>query len=251
MILSATVGGQRRSLDISRPIPISIPVRRTQAVNAFGLPDPAFEPFRMGSFIGSVEDGGAVNCEVVHLAPHGNGTHTECIGHIAGRQYQLSECLLPAIMTATLVSVTPINDGRGLSVSRGELEQKLDACSSSAVIVRTLPNSVDKRSRRWSGTQPPYMSTAAMQLLVDLNVHHLLIDVPSVDPEFDNGALEAHHIFWQWPNSPRFQCTITEMVYIPNDVPDGEYALTIGVAPLETDASPSTVILFAWDGEAD
>ena len=34
-----------------------------------------------------------------------------------------------------------------------------------------------------------------MEAIVALGVNHLLIDLPSVDPEFDQGKLIAHRIF--------------------------------------------------------
>jgi len=38
---------------------------------------------RANGFLGSVAEGGAVNFRDVQFNPHGNGTHTECLGHIS------------------------------------------------------------------------------------------------------------------------------------------------------------------------
>ena len=41
---------------------------------------------------------------------------------------------------------------------------------------------------------------------------HLLIDMPSIDKENDEGKLEAHHAFWNYPNNAQLHKTITEFI---------------------------------------
>src|SRR5947208_2098683 len=77
--------------DASSPIDISIPVKRKNSPNAFGLPEPEYSAVRSGSFIGSVAEGGSCNCETIHFCPHGNGTHTEGIGHITKEQIFINQ----------------------------------------------------------------------------------------------------------------------------------------------------------------
>jgi hypothetical protein len=38
--------------------------------------------------------------------------------------------------------------------------------------------------------------------------------------------------------------TITEFIYVPNAVEDGEYFLNLQIAPFENDAAPSKPILY-------
>ena len=83
-----------------------------------------------------------------------------------------------------------------------------------------------------------------MRRLVENGVEHILVDLPSVDREVDGGRLEAHRAFWGLPNDPRPGCTITELVYVPQNAPDGMYLLHLGVAPFVNDASPSRPVLF-------
>lgn len=83
-----------------------------------------------------------------------------------------------------------------------------------------------------------------MQRLVERGVKHILVDLPSVDREVDGGQLEAHHVFWGLPNDPRTGCTITELVYVPQNASDGLYLLHLGVAPFMNDASPCRPVLF-------
>jgi kynurenine formamidase len=244
MLIVIDIDGEDQAMvGHDRPINISLPVTAGESTNAFGLPRATFSPFQSGDFIGSVEAGGPVQCEVVTLAPHGNGTHTECIGHIAGSRYHITECMRDVLTTATLVTVDVQDDGRGLSVSRSHLVEVLPELKTPTLVLRTTPNDENKKTRLWSGSNPPFITPEAMQYIVDLGTQHLVVDLPSVDPEQDGGALTAHHIFWQWPEEPREYCTITELVYIPDSVRDGRYGVFFGIAPFASDAAPSTISL--------
>jgi hypothetical protein len=75
-------------------------------------------------------------------------------------------------------------------------------------------------------------------------IQHLLIDLPSVDREVDEGELLSHRAFWHYPEEPRFNATITELIYVPDEVRDGEYLLNLQIAPFENDASPSKPVLY-------
>ena len=83
-----------------------------------------------------------------------------------------------------------------------------------------------------------------MQRIVDAGVQHLLIDLPSVDREEDGGELAAHHLFWNVPSNPNFQKTITEFIYVPNEIVDGRYILNLQVSNFANDAAPSRPMLF-------
>lgn len=230
--------------DLEHRHDIWLPITPDEATNAFSLPAASFEPFRIGSFVGSIEEGGPVRCDVVTLAPHGNGTHTECVGHIAGRSYTVDVCMRELVDAATLVSVPlALVDGDHL-ITREHLAAAWPASSSTTtLVIRTLPNDSSKRTRRWSAQNPPYIHIEAMNLIVERGIRHLMVDLPSVDREEDQGALVAHHRFWQWPDDPRIDCTITELIFVPDDVPDGLYAVMFNVAPFHGDAAPSRPVL--------
>ena len=113
-----------------------------------------------------------------------------------------------------------------------------------ALIIRTKPNDHSKTNRQYSGTNFPYLTKGAMQRIVDAGVQHLLVDLPSVDREEDGGALAAHHLFWNVPAEPNFQKTITELIYVPNEISDGNYILNLQVSNFANDAAPSRPMLF-------
>lgn len=231
------------AFDLDRRHDLALPITPDEATNAFSLPPASFEPFRVGGFVGSIEEGGPVRCDVVTLAPHGNGTHTECVGHIAGRSYTVDVCMRDLVDTATLVSVELTESGGDLVVSRQALLAAWTNSAAATLVIRTLPNDASKRTRRWSSTNPPYIDIDAMDLIVERGVRHLMVDLPSVDPEEDQGALVAHHRFWQWPENPRTDCTITELIFVPDTIPDGLYAVMFNIAPFHGDAAPSRPVL--------
>jgi kynurenine formamidase len=58
-----------------------------------------------------------------------------------------------------------------------------------------LPNDADKVSRKTFHTNPPYLAQEAALFLRESGIQHLLIDLPSVDKEKDEGKLLAHKAF--------------------------------------------------------
>ena len=75
-------------------------------------------------------------------------------------------------------------------------------------------------------------------------VKHLLIDLPSVDRERDDGELLAHNAFWNTDGKIRTEATITEFIFVPNNIEDGKYILNLQIAPFENDATPSKPVLY-------
>lgn len=232
-------GSAAITVDVAAPIDIALCVSPNEQPNAFFLPRAVFEPYRNGSFVASVELGGIVRCDVITFAPHGNGTHTECVGHVAGQRYRLPQCMTDLVDVAHLVTV-PLTEHNGDQVvTREALEHAWSDAGCTTLVVRTTPNSDTKILRQWSGTNPPYVHAEAMQLIVDRGVRHLLIDLPSVDREESGGELPAHWTFWQWPAAPRESCTITEFIYVPDAVTDGIYGIMFNIAGFDGDAAPS------------
>ena len=129
-------------------------------------------------------------------------------------------------------------------ISKKQLRFLLGNKKREAIVIRTLPNTKDKLSRQYSNSNPPYLLEEAAIYLRQKGIKHLLIDLPSVDKEKDDGQLLAHHAFWNVNDKIRLDATITEFIYVPNKVKDGPYLLNIQIAPFENDASPSKPILY-------
>ncbi|MDX1406890.1 MAG: cyclase family protein [Saprospiraceae bacterium] len=245
MLITCEWDGREYMSDLSRPVSIAITLQPGPAQpNAFAAPPFTVTPVRDGDFIGAIAQGGPVNFFNIEVNPHGNGTHTECVGHIVDGDYSIDKLLRNTLLVAELVSVFPTINESGDRVITDTSLVALSTTGSPALIVRTLPNETDKTTRHYTGTNPPYFSPDAMRWIRNRGVEHLLTDLPSVDPEHDGGALTAHKIFWDVPENPESGKTITEMVFVDNNVEDGLYLLTIQIAPLALDVSPSRPLLF-------
>lgn len=232
-------------IDLSQPLDISIPLRaKKDNVNAWYIGPPTIEPVKNDDWIGSVKSGADVNFNNIYFNPHAHGTHTECIGHITEEFHSINKNLKQFIFTAELISVAPENYFKDTVISEKQIESLLKGQTPEALVIRTMPNTKDKRSRQYSETNWTYLTEEAMVFLRELGVQHVLIDLPSVDREHDGGKLLAHKAFWDYDGERRMHCTITELIYVKNKIEDGSYILNLQIAPFVNDASPSKPILY-------
>lgn len=240
-----TIDNQEYMVNLSKPLDISMPlVPNVENVNCYYAEQPQSEIIRMGNFVGRIGEGGSVNYEKLTLTPHGNGTHTECYGHISADEVTINQVLRQFHFVAKLVSVAPeklSNDDFVITLQTIENQLNNEFCQ--ALILRTLPNT-NKKLRQYSGTNPPYLLPEIGDFLRKKNIQHLLVDLPSVDKESDGGALRMHKAFWNYPDNPRKNATITELIYVPDEIADGNYLLNLQIMSLEMDASPSKPILY-------
>jgi arylformamidase len=241
-----TYHNQSYKTDLSKPVDLSLLLREGFGqLNCFWAPPVEYQAVVAGDFIGDTSRGGPVNFFNVRFNPHGNGTHTECVGHIAKEKFVLRDCLTTAHFLAKLISIYPQKTVEGDRVIVLEnLLPFVEKGESNALIIRTLPNEEAKMTQNYSGTNPPYIHHEAMRYLVDCGIEHLLIDLPSVDREEDAGALLAHRAFWQYPDEVRTHCTITELIFVPNRIKDGLYLLNLQTASFDLDASPSRPLIY-------
>ncbi|MGD1840396.1 MAG: cyclase family protein [Thermonemataceae bacterium] len=239
-------GEQSYKVDLSTPLDISIPLQSgKQNPNCYYATPPSFETIKMDGFIGSVQAGGSCNYRKIAFTPHGNGTHTECYGHIAAHpEATIDRCLKNFWFLAVLITVTPTLQGNDGLITLEHFLEQMPEETVEAVVIRTLPNPTEKLQRQYSGSNPPYLAASIANWLVDRHVVHLLVDLPSVDKEVDGGALAFHKAFWQYPIATREEATITELIYVPDTVIDGLYLLNLQVANIQTDASPSRPVLY-------
>lgn len=233
--------------DLTKPTDLSLVLSGNGKPNpsAWYVDPPSMRPVRGEGFVGAVAEGGSVNFREVAFNPHGHGTHTECLGHITSDVHPVDPLFRnqPAHVPCQLVTVQPQEREGDTVIDAGCLDGITEGLPK-ALVVRTLPNEEDKATRSWSNTNPPYFTVDFMDTLARQGVEHLLVDLPSVDREVDGGRLEAHHAFWGLPDHPRPHCTITELVYAPEEVSDGFYLLHLGVAPMDNDAAISRPVLY-------
>ncbi|GAB4138513.1 MAG: cyclase family protein [Bacteroidia bacterium] len=244
MFATITHKGITYKVDLSRPFDISIPINDHSA-RAWYVDPVKIEPVRSGDWVGEVKSGGSVNFRNIFFNPHGHGTHTECVGHITPECENVNALIRNFFFIAELITVLPEHRENGdFVITRRQLEMLLEDKKPEAVVLRTVANPSSKLTHNWSNTNPPYLEEAAGKFLSELGVDHLLIDLPSVDREVDEGKLLAHRAFWEYPHNTQKQRTITEFIYVPNEVFDGPYLLNLQFAPFDNDASPSRPVLY-------
>jgi len=244
------------ALDISIPLRFGGP-----QPNTYGVPRASSHPYEGQGFIGDVKQGGSCNFDSYTFIAHCNGTHTEGLGHLSPEDIYIHEILNESHFPASLISL-PLRQGGGSKdsyqppleeedwyVGVDDLENALESCHPDflrALVIRTLPNDASKQSRDYMNAPCPFLSNEAMALISSKEIEHLLVDFPSVDRLMDDGKLSNHRIYWGYDGKKADfpQKTITEMVYVPDEVKDGKYLLEIQLAAFMSDASPSRPRLF-------
>jgi arylformamidase len=262
------IGGRELCIDLAAAVDLAIPLDpHGPQPRHFGAPAATAQPLEIAGFTGSVARGASCNCEVVTFVPHCNGTHTECAGHLTREPLDAYRVAPAGLVPAVLLSIAPepaataredadpAPAAQDLLLTRRALERawpRRAPFEARALVVRTLPNPASKRQRDYSGQTPPYLSRPAAQLLVERGIEHLVIDLPSLDREHDQGRLSAHRIFFGLPAgstqlaaATRAHATVTEMAYVPQILADGAYLLELQVPAMSGDAVPSRPLLYA------
>ena len=273
MIFSAQINDRLYQINTAEPLDISIPLRfNGEQPNAYGVERASSIPCQSGDLVGDTRRGGSCNFEQIKLIPHCNGTHSECVGHITNERISIRDALRDVFIPAQLITVEPEKASASKEsysinlrktdklITRKSVENALrkleinqaDECLQPGLIIRTLPNDESKSAKIYDEKNiPPFFTTEAIKFIAEKNVKHLLVDVPSIDRIFDEGKLSNHRIFWRVEQNAfetneksLIQHTITEMIFVPNQITDGEYVLNLQIAPFAADAAPSRPVLF-------
>ena len=233
-------------VDLEQPIHISFPIHGgDEQLRAWWV-----DPVRIEAVVGEqgaylVREGAPVNFQNITFNPHGHGTHTECVGHITREIHSVNEVLTRSFFLARVISLSPVDIDGDRVITKAALQALLSDEGPEALVLRTLPNEQEKKTLDHSGSNPPYLQSDALAYLRAIGVKHFLLDLPSVDRESDEGQLAGHNAFWDTATGVDLERTITELIYVPDEVNDGEYLLELQIAPFHNDASPSRPILFA------
>lgn len=255
------------SIDTQFPLDISIPMDfRGSHPSGWGAPKASANTYIVEGFTGNTCQGGSCNVEEYRLIPHCQGTHTECVGHIANNTIAIHNILKEAFIPSTLITLKPElaidvadqyippKNKEDLFICKKSLIEKLIGTNFdflNGLIIRTIPNDRQKRSRNYLKRLPPFFSLDAIEYIINLKVKHLLVDLPSVDRTFDQGYLSVHRKFWNVPlrehNINPNECslnTISEMIYVPDEIEDGYYLLNLQIPAFMTDAAPCRPLLY-------
>ena len=258
--------GRRYRADVGVPISIAIPLDFAgPQPSCFDSPRAKARALRTGGFVGDTRTGGSCNCEVVTLAPHCNGTHTECVGHVTDDRIAVTERVPGGLVLARLVTVAPVTASASPETSDPQplpddrLVTAAALAAACAAAARLLPCALVIRTtdanphRAYRGPAPaPFLTREAAAWLVDRGVDTLVLDLPSADRADDGGKLTAHRVFFGLPPGSRraADCTrprasITELAWIGARIPDGLYLLDLQLPAFVADAAPSRPLLFA------
>jgi arylformamidase len=233
------------TVDLNKGLDVSLPLEHQSPLGAWYLDPPRIEAVRTAEFIGEVSEGSPVNFRNIFFNPHAHTTHTESLAHISTEDVPVNSIFSRFHFVALVHSIEPEEvQGDRVLMESDTLKENLNSFSPEAILIRTFPNDSDKKKRNYSHTNPAYMSLSLTKLLRDGGIQHLLIDTPSVDREEDGGALAAHHTFWNYPENMRREASISEFIFVPNEVPDGLYLLNLVPANIRNDAAISRPILF-------
>lgn len=269
MDLTIKIGNKDYHADLNNPICISIPLNfNGDQPNAFGVQKATAKAYLSGSYIGDTREGGSCNFEEYKLITHCNGTHTECVGHITDKRIYVNDKVSELLMPSALISIKPesasvtpesyIPEKRDSDklITRKALKSAMQYSNEeflNALIIRTVPNDESKMTRSYTDNPPPYFSKEAMEFIDSLHLKHLLVDIPSLDRADDDGIMLAHHIYWGMPVSSHNadeaanpDRTITEMIFVPESIEDGNYFLNLQIPDFVTDSAPGRPVLYKF-----
>ncbi|MGB0432504.1 MAG: cyclase family protein, partial [Bacteroidia bacterium] len=167
------------------------------------------------------------------------GTHTECIGHVSKEYIKTTDIEIPTHFSARLITVNSTN-----YISAQDLAFLKSESKTTGLIIRTTPNTIEKTEKNYTGVSSVFIHPDAMKIITEIGIDHLIVDLPSVDHESDPN-LQSHKIFWELSSGKISSKTITELVYIPNNVKDGLYLVNLMLPNMHCDAVPSKPILYS------
>ncbi len=266
-IISIRLGEKSFRVDSNKGFDLSIPFRfQGDSLSAFGLSPTSLQTVETDDFIGDTQRDGSCNVNQYTLIPHSHGTHTECVGHIVNDDITITETLKDVWMPAIILTVktekarccpdsyaSSNQEENDEIISKQRLMKGLQQFDDKdflhALIIRTLPNDDSKKTRHYS--HAPYFSNEAMEVIAHRSIQHLLVDLPSVDRMKDQGRLSNHRIFWgiatdchDLNGATASSKTITELIFIADEIKDGYYLLNLQIAHFMADAAPSRPVVF-------
>ncbi len=241
--------GKSYSINARKGIDLSIKNDFSQkGPTFFSSEQPTMHAVRSNEFIGSIKEGGSCNVPIVSLNIHCTGTHTESIAHIIDSGEKIIDVCPWGYITAYLLTVdlTKSDDtdesyhcdlSNDLLITAKVLKNKLSN-KHEALIIRTNPNEQYKTIRDYDKNPAPFFTNDAVKYINKYEIKHLLVDIPSLDKANDGGLLGNHRLFFEQGK------TISELLFIPEELRDGFGFLQIQIPNWALDAAPSRPIFY-------
>lgn len=251
--------GRQFAADLSKPLSIAIPLDfGGPQASCFDAPAASSRPLYPRL---------SCNCELLTLAPHCNGTHTECVGHLTSDRVAVSERVAGGLVLALLVTLAPVSaaasgedsdptpaaDDRLVTAAALEAASGRFAAARPAAMILRTAEAASGPHQSYRGAAPaPYLSRQAASWLVARDIQHVVLDLPSADRADDGGRLTAHRVFFGLPpgsrrsqDAARPRASITELAWIGASIADGWYLLDLQMPAFLSDAAPSRPLLYA------
>lgn len=185
-----------------------------------------------------------------------NRTQTVCVGQLTRDALDAHRVVPAGLLPAMLISVSPelLSDAVGdLIITRTIIERAWKAArpvEPRALVVRTLPNDIQKRRHDYTSETPAYFSADAIERLIERRIEHLVIDLPSIDRAGEE-SFPANRVFYGLPadtrdlmQAKRAQCTVTGLAFVPDTATDGLFLLELQAPALVGHAVPSRPLLY-------
>lgn len=261
------VGNDTFRVDLGHGIDLSIPMSFGETdPNLYGIPSSVKTTFEVEEMIGDTGRGGSCNVDTLTLTPHCHGTHTESIGHILHERRSINRVAPLGMLPCTIISIHPESllaagessrpslSPSDFGITKRLLSQELNGYAGewlTAVLIRTMPNEPGKRAKKYIDNTTPFFSMEAISYLAERGVKHILVDLPSLDRLHDQGEMAAHRTWWHIEKGEHVARegahnlrTITELIFIPDEVPDGPGLVSIQIPSFESDAAPSRPVFY-------
>jgi kynurenine formamidase len=264
------LGHDSFDLDLADPIDLAQEVRfdgNAELEQPFGAPAPQAEALRVRNFVGDVALGGSCNCFTQSFTAHTSGTHSESAAHLTREPLDawrvLPTDLLPCVLLHAESAPVPerapqVADGRARGDDPGARPRVITAAALEAAwptalafppLAAVIGSGTDASPAAFR--QPPYFSPDAMRFLLERGILHLVVDLPSLDPREDGGALAAHRVFFGMPprstalrEATRPRATVTELARVPRTLAPGSYLLMLQAPAIAGDAVPCRPLLY-------
>ena len=250
--------GNTYEINSNNGIDISIPVEFNEDKNPkfYDTTTPKKNYYKSNEIEYDVDKGAGCSVPLITMNIHCSGTHTETASHVIKNAPLISDLENLNFIPAQLISINPelssnekyhvnINENDRVITKKQLIESlKNENQFLDAIIIRTLPNNENKKTRNYNFENHPFLSNEAIYFLKESGVKHIIIDTPSIDKFNDEGKLGNHKIFFTNEDKSINKNTITELVFIPDLCLDGKYFLCIGAPNFKLDATPSKLIIY-------
>lgn len=245
MIITLQHSGKNYKVDLNKGIDLSSTLAKEgEEIRAWYVEESRKKAVEGDGWIGSVKEGSPVNFYNIFFNPHGNGTHTEGYGHISEGWESINDQLKEFHFMAHYLELEPQKINGDLIVGWESIENKIDDWNFDALIIKV--GSYDE-GHDFSNSNPPYFDPEMIKALREKGIKHLLTNLPSVDREEDEGRMSAHKAWWNFPENPRADSTISELLNLKRELKEGVYFMNLQVAPFHNDAAPSRPVIYSLE----